>query len=44
MSVLVDTAVRVSLGLGCCADVDESLYLQMSGGKYADCSVLPIPV
>lgn len=42
MTVLVDT-VRVSLGLGCCANVDEGLFAQMSGGAYQECSVMPIP-
>ena len=43
MSVLVDVTLGVSLELGCCRDVDDSLYLQMSGGKYGECAVLPIP-
>jgi hypothetical protein len=34
---------RVSLEFGCCADTDESLFLQMSAGKYQDCAVLPLP-
>lgn len=41
MSVMVDT-VRVSLELAC-PEADSSLYLQMSGGKYDECSVLSIP-
>jgi len=39
---MVDT-VRVSMELGCCADVDDSLFLHMSGGAYQECSVMPIP-
>lgn len=39
----VATAVRVSLETGCCAFVDQSLYRQMSDGKYDACSVLELP-
>jgi hypothetical protein len=39
---MVDT-VRVSLGLGCCANVNEGLFTQMSGGSYKECSVMPLP-
>lgn len=42
MTVLVE-ATRISVGLGCCDDVDDDLFLQMSGGAYGECSVMPIP-
>lgn len=41
--ICADPRVRVSLGLGCCPDVDAALYLQMNSGKYGECSVMPIP-
>lgn len=40
------TATRISLELGCsdeCNEFANGLYLQMSGGKYDECAVLPIP-
>lgn len=40
------TATRISFGLGCsdaCNELSNGLYLQMSGGQYDECAVLPIP-
>lgn len=41
------TATRISLELGCADECDQlagPLHLQMSGGKYDECAVQPIPV
>ena len=39
---MIETAVGISLELAC-EHADSALYLQMSSGKYGECSVLEIP-